>query len=889
MSDKQNNNSPEIFKWKENEIKQEFEKKWYDWEKVKSELEKIEKKEEIDKKLTELEGKTEDYVNYLEWLLKDKEKLKKSEPEKKWIVEKAVETGKKSVIEEAEKKWGFYWKIAKFFLEWTDEKENDTFFKKVWNGMKVWIWMAILWFFGIKWISTLAESKKEEVKQSVSNAVTTWKEAVVSTAENFGDSVKTAVTDKVDEVKSAVTYKVDEVKTAVTDKVDEGKEIVSWVPEKVSEVVSENMKNKYSSIWLSVLKTFSLHTEDISKNTDTTYLFSKFSNKTFSELENDFKLMDNSWKMNEDWVSEFISKNPGLEEFKDKKQDIYTLLKILLNQKTTWIIFRDNLNQAKIQNLISELWKTKVDNILWEWKFDEIKSKNFDFTNLDMKTNVTLIWLSFGWFVSSSLIEWFESGKNFFYDSLFWNSNIFTEVKEEFEIRKSNLLPPKVLSTIIWENSSISQLWWFERLVQLDKDIKVENLNPEEKEKLEKFLSFKNTVVSELTNENSKFSLWLWIDFVNSVKEIISLKEIIYLYITFDWKSDFLNTSDPSKSGLVYAWLAKSFESNKKTENFFWRYISKIKENIDSWDFFTEEQKLFYDIIMSKAISNWTHIVEKLATQIEWYSRQFLIWQLENMWVPSKYSNELAISIEWAGWILSFFILRKFKKLLLPVGSILWWYLLLFVISLKNDYEKYWLSKENYASVRELTNVALKETNIEVEIKDKNWRKAKIIWDSLETIEQAQENVQAVIEKQIKTTAYILLKDWSIRAVTNYKENNYNPKWLYIKIFPWIIWDYSFEFNWKSYKIDYDIYWDLKNLNPFDWKEKIDFSKFENNFSESNNETEKSLVFWKWSNQKSFTFMEIAKAFSKKPKKTTFLEFEKSHYELWDNIILKEI
>lgn len=865
-------NSPEIFRWKENEIKQEFEKKWYDWEKVKTELESIEKREEVDNKLSELEWKIDDYVNYLEWLLKDKEKFKKVEKEKKWLVEKAVDSWKKAVIEEAEKKWGFYGKIAKFFLEWTEENKDDWLWKKIWNWIKVWIWMAILWFLWIKWVSALSEAKKEEFKESVSNNINSWKDIVTNTISSWVDSVK-----------DAGNNLTEWLKETWNNIVDNWKNILNWTKEKAKETVSENMKNKYSSIWLSILKTFSIHTEDISENTDTTYLFSKFSHKTFTELENDFKLMDDSWKMKEAWVTEFISKNPDLKEFENKKWDIYNFMKILLNQKTTWIIFRDNLNPAKIENLISEFWKEKIDNILWEGKFDEIKLKNFDFTKLDMKTNITLVWLSFSWFVSSSFIEWFESWKNFFYDSLFWPSNIFTEVKEEFETRKSNLLPSKVLWAIIWENSSISQIWWFEKVNVKFEDLKTENLNDEEKEKLKKFLSFRDEVVWELVNEKSRFALWLWTDFVTNLKEIISLKEIIYLYVTFDGKSDFLKTSDPSKSGLVYVWLAKSFESNKKTENFFWRYASKIKENIDNWEFFTEEQKLFYDIIMNKTISGWTHKVEKRASQIEWYSRQFLIWQLEKAWFSKENSNNLAIVIEWLGWFLALLTISKFKKLLLPLWSILGWYFVLFIISMKNDYHKYNLTKENYQSVRKVTNEILKNNNFEVNLKDKTWAEWTIIWDSLETVEKAQENVQEVIKEQIDTSAYILWKDWKIYPVYNYKsKENYNPKAFYLKSYPWINWDYSFEIWWKSYKIDYDIYWKMKSLNPFDDNKKIDFSKF-------NNKDEQSLTFWLWSNQKTFKFIEIANAFNNQPKKTTQLNQEEAHYELWNNIILKEI
>lgn len=253
-----------------------------------------------------------------------------------------------------------------------------------------------------------------------------------------------------------------------------------------------------------------------------------------------------------------------------------------------------------------------------------------------------------------------------------------------------------------------------------------------------------------------------------------------------------------------------------------------------------------------------------------------MIWQLEKAWVPKEISNELAIAIEVWGWVLAFFVLKKFKKFIVPLYSIWATAIALFVISMKNNYEKYWLSKENYASVRDVVNVALKETQPIVEVNSR-----KIIWDSLDTVEQAMKNPQEVIDRQNSNFSYVLT--WgTIKPLSDYKKEDYSKTKVYLKAYPSVEWDYKFEFNWKSYKFSYNIWWDINSYNPFTDEPVLDFKTY-------SSINEKWMTFWNGSYQKTFSYSEIERAFRRTPEKTTGLEKEKPHYVFDWNIILEEI
>ncbi|PID86350.1 hypothetical protein CSB08_01145 [Candidatus Gracilibacteria bacterium] len=81
-------NNIDIFKGNEKEIKQKFEDEGYDWEKIKKELEKVSKKEEVDTQLQKLEGQVNKQYEFLKHQIGDLEKFKK---QKEGIVDQAME------------------------------------------------------------------------------------------------------------------------------------------------------------------------------------------------------------------------------------------------------------------------------------------------------------------------------------------------------------------------------------------------------------------------------------------------------------------------------------------------------------------------------------------------------------------------------------------------------------------------------------------------------------------------------------------------------------------------------------------------------------------------------------------------------------------------------
>ena len=158
-------------RYHQEEIKEKFEWDWYDWEQVKKTLDIIAKREEVDRKLAELEWDTDAYYAYLENLVK-------KEQEGSWFdfsdfslssLKEKAEAGFAGAKEAFEKKeaeafasaeekvvkslWmlakiPIIWKFLIDWITWTIKSKYETGKEEFWQK----IWMFIAWLFGIKWI-----------------------------------------------------------------------------------------------------------------------------------------------------------------------------------------------------------------------------------------------------------------------------------------------------------------------------------------------------------------------------------------------------------------------------------------------------------------------------------------------------------------------------------------------------------------------------------------------------------------------------------------------------------------------------------------------------------------------------------------------------------------
>lgn len=708
MSDKKNN-SPEIFKWKENEIKQEFEKKWYDWEKVKSELEKIEKKEEIDKKLTELEWKTEDYVTYLEWLLKDKEKLKKAEPEKKWIVDKAVENWKKAVIEEAEKKWSFYGKIARFFLEWTDEKAEDTFFTKVWNGMKVWIWMAILWFFGIKWISALTEAKKEEIKESVSNAVTSWTEVAVSATERVWESVKSAVTEKTEEIKEVLTPGIIDNKSE-NNTIDNN----SWVITEVKED-NESLKNteylKYfwgfnALLWLSWEK----YDKDISKKEYMKNLENIKYEDLLKNKSNPQYFLINWWFDNDILKENFPSILNSLSS-----ENTQNLLRIWLKKDSLEkILMWNNLNTPN----------EKIKKYIWEDRFNEIlsmiKNNSYDYKKLTIKE------LSYFYSFTIPVLFWWALNFSFDIISTYLPENISTISNELKEIKEE-----------YFSQEFLQKVWsWGKEKTWESKEKLISELNfsnEKDKQDFEKLFEFKNYIIWDFLNE--KF-LNLNSEEKNIIKSELKYRHIVVLYSIMWWEK-LQNVNPVNITLIIWTLLEVIKTSNSWNSNIAWNYLNRYFMN-SFWEksFLTEDQKIVMNIYWKTFI--WIHannFQSKLSEYLwmAWITKEntwkwaliswaWAIWtHIWTKYIIDKWIQKWGLSLVWL-WA------RRLIKPLWIAAVLLWWaHFALDEWDIKNEFQENlqksyesWDVEKYISLINELEN-SIKTVELSID-----WKKEKV-------------------------------------------------------------------------------------------------------------------------------------------------------------------
>lgn len=812
----------EIFQWKEEEFKTRFEKDGYNWEEIKKKLENIERDEEIENRLNSLQWKTEDYYDYLKWLL-EKQKIEtkseqiSEEDSNKENNEDLQLKAEKAIIEKAKKSNNPIWKWIAEALEGFIPNKEDNFFEKFYKPILFWAGISFLWFFGF------------DVKKEIEELWKKWKEF----ANNLTGEIKNISEKKISENKK------DE------NNFEKAKEIsYKW----------------YEKTWIFVLKTFMMEKNESQDFTD---LFSKFSEKKYSDLQESFNLMvDSDWKMKEVEVEKFKAKNTWLKNYPTK--DIFNVLNLFLSSKTTNIIFRDRLSTEKVKNIFEKVKQEKLEKILWKEVYENLKKNSYDLKNQSLKTIVTMLWLSYEWFIWANIIHWLQAGKDLFAEIFFsGENNFFENLKTDIEERKENLLPAKAIE-ILLSGSGIN-MWWAQKVdIQLS-DLDLSSLNEIEKEKFSKFMDFKNEFLKEFRNPKSSFSLWLP-DFRENFDKVINLREIIYLYFVCNWEKSFLKWWDILVKSGIYAWVYKLLEWDTKTSNFAWRYVAAITDSIrDDSEYFTKEEKLFLNILFYKITGVLLNPYLETAKQIEWWINQTIANWLIEKWFPKEYSNELAYLLEWAWWILSFFVLKRLRLLRFMIIPLTWWILYLLTQWYREWVLKDKISKEQFEQIKNVFNQFLGEVKPSVNM---NWKTIEI--DSIETYEKAQKNTEEVVKEQ-STFDYAFIENWELKKV---KEKPIN--WLFIE---YNSTGYNIFYKWEKYKI--------KNTSKI--LEITDFAGIELQKKFINPEIKNSWIkFWIWANYFEIAYYDIEKAFkTDSDEKWNYLLFKRWNFEA--DVILEKV
>lgn len=378
-------------------------------------------------------------------------------------------------------------------------------------------------------------------------------------------------------------------------------------------------------------------------------------------------------------------------------------------------------------------------------------------------------------------------------------------------------------------------------------------------------MNFRDEILKEFRSSNSRFSLWLWNQFIENFDKIVNLKEIIYLYFVFDWKTDFIDSKDVTKSGLIYIWLWNSFKNNKETSNFAWIYLEKIKSNLYESTNLSEDEKLFYKILISKTADNISESLIEWAKLAEWFVRWQLKTILEKWGVPQKNSDDFAKIIEWAGWIILFLV--WFRKFSVPLMTVWWLYIWTLLLALVNEWAKNNLSDENYKEARKLADEILKDWKYTSHIKDKNWKEWLFIADSFDTLEKASENLSEV-QKEQNTSVEIPFKNFKLEIYENLNQYNFIKDWKKYRI------NFAHNSIWNSIKR-----W-ITSKNTFD------------NYISKKDWYDWYLEFWNWADNIKISYNDIEKAFSWSTIEVDWafwlIKYEEV-YPLWDNYVLTEV
>lgn len=818
-------------KEKETQLRERFEKDWYNWEEVKEKLEKIRQKEEIDKNLSKLEWSVEENYKYIKSLLekyKDeldsqeslKDKTKKSldekiEEEKDKLKEKLLQKTKDIPII-----WWLLYNALKWIDESKEEKKDDWFWEKTKKWFFWWLWWTILTIF---WWFIAYDKYKEEVENVA------WK---------LWDGIKKWVDDASEKLKgNGVDH--------------EENQKLTWWKNVLSEVKQEFIKELPESTfmaWFNILKFFTIEKFDI--NSDIKSVILSLWIKKFKDLWLEFESFydSNNKKITDKTKYNKFVKDNWLNKYKE--DEIIGILNIFFWEKTTEITMKERLSKEKLKNIFENNSKQDLQKFFWstqeyEKVYNILQDNNYNFVYLDLKSTMILLSLSYKNFIIWSAMQWLDNVKDYVKDLLAWEwENILNKIKENIENRKDNLLPVNVISVIKW-NSALGNFWWKQRLNISEKDLleqaKKENLDEDSINKLKLFIEFRDSLLESLSND-PRYTLWItW--FENEINEKMNLKDVIFLYLALDWNVEFFRSVNisPYNKWIMYYFIFKVLgKGSKDVQAWYWAEL--LRKNNDK-DFFSDEDRQFINIMLYKLTSEEFLPLQRKIQQIEWFSRQWIEGILIDNWVPKEYAWDFAMLLEVLIWLSSFLVFKKlkfFRWIFYPAISYIWVALAAWWVNVALE-QKIW--SENYQSFSEWFNLFLKKSPYEWEITTKDWTKVAWKFRSLDDFERAYNDPTNFEKEQQKITYLKITSVW----IENSKEEEYiwdkNSPNIFIKYDGKK--DYYILYKWYEYKFWY---------KKYPWSPLVDFAfditydpRWNINFEEVNF-TDNGIEIWYWEN-----------------------------------------
>ena len=629
-------------------LKQKFESKWYDWEKIKEKLRKIKINENLDnlekkvnwnydelyKRLIELmwgEGKIEDarqtsveQTKSLQTNVTETVKNAKDSAE-----QATISAWEKAIMEKAEK-WKYipliWWAlydmasglVSNIRSELEEKPEDSGWWEKVMRKLKIWFATFILWMFGIKNVRDQLNSSTEQVKEWTENLVNNASEIVNNTVQEYSNLENK---DKTDWENSKEENSKEEGNSAVSSDKEKKYEL------KEANENERKLPEKKMHIWFKTL--LSLSWGNLDKNQEVYYYVDWLQNISYKNFLESYKNDDfkrnvlNLWKADE----YKIGNNYELVTKWFASQNVQDLLRISLKKETLKRIFLWPKFDKENEKLKNEIWEKRFKEIL-----EMINNDSYDYRNLTVWELSILYLYSFPAITSGALRY------------LWWNiindiSQLFTgiDIKELFEdeLPLNKELCQKILnfeagkSEIINKDSKfLAKLWGLSN-------------NPEAEKDIEKLIEFKNGLNSILNakqfdlNQNEK----------QQFLSHMNYKDILALYITTWWE---LNVDNMNWITLISVlmliantiWRTNNFFEKPREYWVYSKFIQSIGKTLVAWseDIFTKDQKTVLKIYSHKLLGISEDYVQNHMAKVFW-----AVWA-DNFWKQEWF-------LLWTAWV----------------------------------------------------------------------------------------------------------------------------------------------------------------------------------------------------------------------------------------------
>lgn len=607
-------------------LKQKFESKWYDWEKIKEKLRKVKINENLDnlekkvnwnydelyKRLIELmwgEGKIEDarqtpveqtkslQTNVTETLKNAKDSAEQS----------TISAWEKAIMEKAEKLkniplvWWMLYDMASGLVsnirsELEEKPEDSGWWEKVMRKLKIWFATFILWMFGIKNVRDQLNSSTEQVKEWTENLVNNAWEVVNNAIQEVNSSENK---DKVNWENSKKEETSDEsIKEKKDEELEETKEVERKLPEKKMHV------------WFKTLLSLSWETYD--KNQEVHYYVDWLQEVSYKEFLGSYKNDNFKKKILISWnANKFeIGDNYELVTKWFASQNVQDLLRISLKKETLKRIFLWVKFDKENEKLKRELWEKRFYEIL-----EMIKNDSYDYKNLTVWELSILYLYSFP-AISSNVLE-----------KLWWNiindmSSLFNgiDIKELFEdemplnkdLCKSILNFESGKSEIQKESpDSLAEIWG------VSDNPKAKEI----KEDIKKLLEFKSKLGNILNARQFDLNQEEKSQFLSQM----NYKDILALYIATWWESEVNEMNWITLISVLMliantVWRANSVSKQSREYWIYSKFIQSLSKSAVAWseDIFTKDQKTVLSIYGYKFVETSENYVQRHMAKVFW-------------------------------------------------------------------------------------------------------------------------------------------------------------------------------------------------------------------------------------------------------------------------------